>query len=102
MEKVVRVLDHCLIEVPTAFTPNNDGLNDWFQPHSALKALNYHFRVFNRWGQLVFESRNWMERWNGKVNGQSQTTGVFVWMLSYIHKDTGQSIFRKGTVALIK
>lgn len=102
LEKSVRVLDHCLIEVPTAFTPNNDGLNDWFHPHNALKALNYHFRVFNRWGQLVFESRNWMERWDGKINGQSQTTGVYVWMLSYTHKDTGQPVFRKGTVTLIK
>jgi gliding motility-associated-like protein len=102
LEKIVKVLDHCLIEVPTAFTPNNDGLNDWFRPHNALKALNYHFRVFNRWGQLVFESRNWMERWDGRVNGQSQTTNVYVWMLSYTHKDTGQPVFRKGTVTLIK
>lgn len=100
--KTLTVLDHCLIEVPTAFTPNNDGLNDFFQPHNALKALNYEFRVFNRWGQLVFQSRNWREKWDGKINGAYQTTGVFVWMLSYTHKDTGKQVFRKGTVTLIR
>ena len=101
-EKIIRVLDHCLIEVPTAFTPNNDGLNDWFSPHNALKAIDYHFRVFNRWGQLVFESFNWMDKWDGKINGQPQGTGVFVWVLSYTNRDTGKPIFRKGTVTLIK
>ena len=101
-EKIIRVLNHCLIEVPTAFTPNNDGLNDWFSPHNALKAIDYHFRVFNRWGQLVFESYNWMDKWDGKINGQPQGTGVFVWVLSYTNRDTGKPIFRKGTVTLIK
>lgn len=100
--KTLTVLDHCLIEVPTAFTPNNDGLNDFFQPHNALKALNYEFRVFNRWGQLVFQSRNWREKWDGRINGAYQTTGVFVWMLSYTHRDTGKQVFRKGTVTLIR
>lgn len=102
VEKIVRVLNHCLIKVPTAFTPNGDGLNDFFQPHNALKAIDYHFCVFNRWGQLVFESRNWKDRWDGRVNGQAQTTGVFVWTLSYINKDTQQPVFQKGTVTLIK
>ena len=95
------VLDHCLIAVPTAFTPNNDGLNDYFRPHNALKADNYEFKVFNRWGQLVFHSRNWREKWDGKINERPQGTGVFVWMLSYTHRDTGKKVFQKGTVTLI-
>ncbi len=100
--KTVTVLDHCLIEVPTAFTPNNDGLNDTFGPHNALKADNYQFKVFNRWGQPVFQSNNWRQRWDGKINGKPQDTGVFVWMLSYVNRDTQQPVFRKGTVTLIR
>ncbi len=100
--KTLTVLDHCLIEVPSGFTPNNDGLNDFFQPHNALKADNYEFKVYNRWGQLVFQSRNWREKWDGKINGAYQTTGVFVWMISYTHRDTGKQVFRKGTVTLIR
>jgi gliding motility-associated-like protein len=100
--KVVRVLDFCLIDVPTGFTPNNDGLNDYFQPHNAFKADNYDFRVYNRWGQLVFQSRNWQEKWDGRFGGALQNPGVFVWMLSYKNRDTGKDVFRKGTVTLIR
>lgn len=100
--KTLTVLDFCRIEVPTAFTPNNDGLNDYFRPHNALKALNYDFKVYNRWGQLVFQSRDWREKWDGRINGVLQNTGVFVWMLSYQHRDTKQPVFKKGTVTLIR
>lgn len=96
------VLDHCYIAVPTAFTPNNDGLNDYFWPHNALKADNLVFKVYNRWGQLVFQSANWRDRWDGKVKGVLQETGVYVWMLSYTNRDTKQQVFQKGTVTLIR
>ncbi|MEO6612167.1 MAG: gliding motility-associated C-terminal domain-containing protein [Chitinophagaceae bacterium] len=100
--KTLTVLDHCFIDIPTAFTPNNDGLNDTFWPHNALKTDNYQFKVYNRWGQLVFATRDWRKKWDGKINGVVQTTGVYVWMLSYINQDTKQPVFRKGTVTLIR
>ncbi len=96
------VLDHCLIAVPTAFTPNNDGRNDYFRPHNALKADDYEFKVYNRWGQLVFQTNNWQDKWDGKINGNLQGSGVFVWMLRYIHRDTKKEVFEKGTVTLIR
>jgi gliding motility-associated-like protein len=102
IRKTLTVLDFCLIEVPTAFTPNNDGLNDFFRPHNALKADKYEFKIFNRWGQLVFQSNNWQDKWDGRVNNMLQTTGVYVWMLSYTHRDTKQPVFKKGTVTLIR
>lgn len=100
--KTITVLDHCLIAVPSAFTPNNDGLNDFFWPHNAIKADNYEFKVFNRWGQLVFQTRNWQSKWDGRVNGELQTTGVYVWMLRYTNRDNGNPVFQKGTVTLIR
>ena len=100
--KTLTVLDFCLIDVPTAFTPNNDGLNDYFQPHNALKADNYEFKIYNRWGQLVFQSNNWREKWDGRMNGVLQPTAVYVWMLRYTHRDTKQPVFKKGTVTLIR
>lgn len=102
IKKTVAVLDFCIIDVPTAFTPNNDGLNDTFWPHNALKADNLIFKVFNRWGQLLFQSRTWRDKWDGKVNGILQTTGVYVWMLSYTHRDTKKQVFQKGTITLIR
>lgn len=100
--KMVTVLDFCSIDIPTAFTPNDDGLNDNFGPHNALKADNYYFRIYNRWGQLIFESKEWKKRWDGKVNGSLQGTGTFVWMLTYTNRDTGQKVLKKGTVTLIR
>ena len=100
--KTVTVFDHCNIDVPTAFTPNNDRLNDRFGPHNALKAENYEFKVYNRWGQLVFHSTNWKDKWDGTIKGIPQQPGVFVWMLKYTHRDTKQSVFKKGTVTLIR
>ena len=100
--KILTVLDFCIIDIPTAFTPNNDGLNDKFGPHNALKADNYEFKVYNRWGQLVFRSTNWQDRWDGTIKGIPQQPGVFVWMLSYTHRDTKQQVFKKGTVTLIR
>lgn len=102
IRQTLTVLDHCLIDIPTAFTPNSDGLNDGFHPHNALKADNYTFKVFNRWGQLLFQSRNWQEKWDGTIKGVKQAPGVYVWMLSYTERVTGKQVFRKGTVMLIR
>ena len=100
--KRLRVLNNCFIAVPTAFTPNNDGLNDFLYPNNALKAENLEFKVFNRWGQLVFATQDWQLKWNGKINGIPQAPGVFVWFLRYTHRDTGQKVFQKGTTTLIR
>jgi gliding motility-associated-like protein len=102
MIKKLRVLNNCFIAVPTAFTPNNDGLNDFLYPNNALKAEHLDFKVYNRWGQLVFSTHNWQEKWNGKINGIPQAPGVFVWFLHYTHHDTGKDVFQKGTTTLIR
>jgi gliding motility-associated-like protein len=98
----LRVLNNCYIAVPSAFTPNGDGKNDNLYPNNAIKADNLRFNVYNRWGQLVFSSRNWQHKWNGKIGGLEQGTGVYVWTLEYTHRDTGQKVFQKGTTTLIR
>ena len=100
--KIIRVLNNCVIAVPNAFTPNNDGLNDFFWPHNAIKGDNLEFKVYNRWGQLVFHSNNWMDKWNGKFNNLEQPAGVYVWFLRYTYHPSGQKVFQKGTVMLIR
>jgi len=102
ISKPLRVLSGCIIAVPSAFTPNNDGLNDFLYPINAMKANDLEFKVFNRWGHLVFLSRNWQQKWDGKVNGTMQSPGVFAWYLKYTHSVTGQKVFQKGTTMLIR
>jgi gliding motility-associated-like protein len=101
-EKIVKIYSSCYIAVPTGFTPNNDGKNDLLFPANAIKAEKLDFRVFNRWGQLVFQSNNWKQGWDGKVNGLPQGSGVYVWYLSYTYRDTGEARQMKGTTVLIR
>jgi gliding motility-associated-like protein len=98
----LKVVNNCYIAVPSAFTPNNDGLNDYLYPLNAYKALNLTFSVFNRFGERVYFTRNWLQKWDGTYKGQGCDPGTYVWMLQYTHLDTGQKIEQKGTVILIR
>jgi len=100
--KVITKLQSCYITVPNAFTPNGDGKNDYLYPLNAYKAVDLLFRVYNRYGQLVFETRDWTKKWDGTINGVPQDTGVFVWMLQYTDGDSGKRFFQKGTTVLIR
>ena len=100
--QMIDVLKTCFIAVPGAFTPNGDGVNDYLYPLNALKAVDLQFRVYSRWGQLVFETTNWLIKWDGTMGGHPQPAGVYVWTLSYIDGDTGKRIFQKGTSMLIR
>jgi gliding motility-associated-like protein len=98
----IDVLRSCYIAVPSAFTPNGDGLNDYLYPLNAFKADNLVFKVFNRYGQMVFESHEWTQKWDGTVNGHAAPAGTYVWMLEYTDRDTGKHVFQKGTAILIR
>ena len=87
--------------VPTAFTPNGDGLNDDVRPIAVgISKINY-FSVYNRWGQLVFTTTINGKGWDGRIKGVLQSTNVFVWMVNAIDY-TGKPLFLKGTVTLIR
>ena len=97
----VRVYKGPDIYVPTGFTPNGDGKNDRFTPFPVgMKSYTY-FRVFNRWGQLVFQTKALNEGWDGTIGGQLQPEGIYVWMIEGLTKDD-RVITKKGTVMLIK
>jgi len=100
--RIVTSVPGCLIAVPSAFTPNGDGLNDYLYPINGYKAQNLEFKVFNRWGQMVFETTDWTIKWDGTVNGQKQNPGTYVWELQYTDGNTGKKVAQKGTVVLIR
>jgi gliding motility-associated-like protein len=102
VQKLIKVYSSCYLAVPTAFTPNNDGLNDILYPLNAIKADKLDFKVYNRWGQLIFETHNWKQGWNGKFKGMEQASGVYVWFLSYVDRDTKEARQMKGTATLIR
>ncbi len=89
------------IYFPTAFTPNGDSRNDLFGPLGNLNAISdYKFSVYNRYGQLIFQSKDPYNKWDGKVQAKTQQTATFVWFASFIYK--AQSYARKGTVTIVR
>jgi len=97
----VKIVNGVEIYVPTAFTPNSDGLNDILRPTPmGLKDLHY-FRVFNRWGQMVYQTNTLRAGWDGNFNGTPQAAGTFVWIAEGVGSD-GKVYTKKGTSILIR
>ena len=97
----VKVYNGPEIYVPTGFTPNNDGKNDKFKPFTVgITNLNY-FRVYNRWGQLIFTTGKLNDGWDGRVTGSEQPAGTYIWMVQGVARN-GKVITKKGTVTLIR
>jgi gliding motility-associated-like protein len=91
-----------LIYVPNSFTP--EGLNPIFLPViSNVDRTNYKLMIFDRWGQIIFETTDYQTGWNGKLNGNGQlaSTGTYVFMIK-MNDGSGNEIVQRGFVTLIK
>ncbi|HEX5153362.1 MAG TPA: gliding motility-associated C-terminal domain-containing protein [Parafilimonas sp.] len=97
----VKAVSNCYIAVPSAFTPNHDGLNDYLYPLNAYKATNLIFQVYNRNGRIVFETKDWTKKWDGTISGMPQPAGTYVWILKYTDEHNTK-ISLKGTVVLLR
>jgi gliding motility-associated-like protein len=87
--------------LPTAFTPNGDGLNDLARPYLiGMKGLK-NFSIFNRTGQLLYYTQTYGQGWDGKFRGTDQATGVFVWVLEF-YDSNNKVVMEKGTITLIR
>ncbi|MGZ3939784.1 MAG: gliding motility-associated C-terminal domain-containing protein, partial [Flavisolibacter sp.] len=87
--------------MPTAFTPNGDGKNDLFRPTFIGPSAKYDFRIYNRWGQLVFETRTPGIGWDGTTRGIPQKADVYVFYLTAEGMCNG-NFEQKGTFVLIR
>ena len=98
--------DESQIFIPNTFTPNGDGQNDVFYPRGSGVRKVKAFRVYNRWGELLFEKNNFTindvsKAWDGTFNGGGARPDVYVWLLD-AECDTGEPFFMKGDVTLIR
>jgi gliding motility-associated-like protein len=87
--------------MPNAFTPNNDGLNDLFKPIFTGPATKFDFKIFNRWGQLVFQTSTVGKGWDGTFKFRAQPKDVYVYYITAEGGCNGK-FEQKGTFALIK
>ena len=95
----------CPIYIANAFTPRNfDELNDDFGPIHECKFESIRFIIFDRWGQLIFESFEEHPRWDGLVNGEPAQHGLYPWVLKYkMIDDYGDKIrVMRGAVSVVR
>lgn len=110
VEKPLVIIDRFSVFVPNAFTPNDDGINDDFFPagRNIQFGDNYEFRVYNRWGTLIWMSTTPLEPWDGRVTELAPTSGdiaqvdVYVWRLVVRDPFTGDDVEMVGRVSLVK
>ena len=98
----IKVVFSCFVSVPSAFTPNGDGLNDYLYPLVAYRVSGMQFSVYNRFGQRVYYTETPFQKWDGRFKGEESPTGTYVWQLRYTDMQTGQKVYQKGTVILIR
>jgi gliding motility-associated-like protein len=91
----------CLFFLPNAFTPNGDGLNDRFGLKEYGFIRQYKISIYNRWGEIVYQSSDPAGRWNGLLKGKTAPEAVYVWKAEYTDW-LGRKLSRQGTVVLIR
>ncbi|MBR9860290.1 gliding motility-associated C-terminal domain-containing protein [bacterium] len=74
----------CFVHLPTAFSPNGDGLNENFPPDFECRFFRYELVIYNRWGQKMFESTENANNWDGTFRGVSAPNGLYIYHLSYM------------------
>ncbi len=99
----ITILDNCDdVYFPSAFSPDGNGLNDKFGPLGNLFIISdYSLRIFNRFGEIVFSTRNPYEKWDGTNKGKMLGTASFVYAASYTYKNRVTKT-RKGSVMIVK
>lgn len=89
--------------IPSGFTPNGDGLNDYFRPAGGRFKRMADFRIFNRWGEVVYYSSSDKDKgWDGKLNGIPQDAGVYFYSITVSSLHSGGNAIFKGEVTLIR
>ncbi|MBN4049651.1 PKD domain-containing protein, partial [Bacteroidales bacterium AH-315-N07] len=100
--KPIFIAPKAFIDVPTAFTPNNDGNNDrYYAFHAGIKKL-LEFKIFNRWGELVFETDDINEGWDGTLRGKPQDMGTYVYYIVANSFISEEPVVLKGNFTLIR
>ncbi len=94
----------CWYNVPEAFTPNDDGLNDIVRPliQPGCTISGYQFNIYNRWGELIFSSDFRDKGWDGKFNGVPLDLGVYMYSLQFFIGEKETPVIKSGTITLVR
>lgn len=101
---LVRLIDECkeeFIYVPSAFSPNGDGINDCFSIISPPKLSDFSMLIFNRWGEKVFEAKDEFTCWDGTFKGTPAQSDAHIYVISFTCYN-GKKLMKKGTVTIMR
>lgn len=96
--------DECELNIPSAFTPNNDGVNDVFRALPKCTNIgfqHYKMRIYNRWGQIVFTGNDIYKGWDGTYKRNALDAGTYIYYIDYAFKQN-KPLTKKGTILLIR
>jgi len=93
-----------LISIPNIFTPNGDGENDMLEVKYSPSLIidDYYFGVFDRWGGVVFETKNINEGWDGTANGQKLNSGVYIYLMEFPCQVDASTVQKKGDITIVR
>ncbi len=100
----VEIFKDCYPDIPNAFVPNGDGVNDYFFPKywQGRDVKAFSMKIFNRWGQVIFETDNvYHKGWDGRFNNIPQSAGVYIYLINVVLKDSKAEQFT-GNVTLLR
>ncbi|MEI8203812.1 MAG: gliding motility-associated C-terminal domain-containing protein, partial [Bacteroidota bacterium] len=99
---IVEIVDcDCYLYFPNAFTPTKDNLNECFGAMYDCEFETYCFKIFDRWGEMIFETFKPSECWDGKYKGKDAKQDVYVWVVKY-KSNNNETIIKRGTVTLVR
>lgn len=100
----VTIAKGCYIDIPNSFTPNGDGINDYFFPRQFLSkdVTAFKMSIYNRWGEKIFETESKSGRgWDGRFNGKDQPVGVYIYIIDVTYQN-GRNDSYKGNLTLLR
>ena len=100
----VNIIDEPLYYVPNAFTPDGDEFNQSFKPifTSGFDPYDFNFKIFNRWGEIVWESNDASVGWDGTYMGKIIAAGTYVWKVEFKTSQSDKRVMETGHVSLMK
>lgn len=103
-DDVVIKIDECIecIFIPTAFTPNNDGRNDVLRAYDKCGTTKFELQIFNRWGEVVFETDNITTGWDGVYKNARAEVGAYFYLIRYSTSISNEQKVLKGNITLIR
>ncbi|WP_341908226.1 gliding motility-associated C-terminal domain-containing protein [Fluviicola taffensis] len=102
--RTVHVGEDLIYYVPNAFSPDGDEYNNVFKPvlTTGFDVNSYHLSIFNRWGELIFESLNYEEGWDGTYHNEKLLDGTYIWKIKVKYKSSDKKLELDGHVSLLK